>query len=200
MLRSIVALFLLCSGVCHAATILVFGDSLSAGYGLRADQAWPALLQQRLKDQGFRHTVVNASASGETTAGGRTRLPAALSQHTPAIVVIELGANDGLRGLPLSPMQENLIEMTRSAQKAGAKVVLVGMRLPPNYGPAYTEKFQSSFSTVAKNEGAALVPFLFEGLALSPELFQADGLHPTAAAQARLLDNVWPAVKPLLKR
>ena len=199
-MRSIVALFLLCSGVCHAATILVFGDSLSAGFGLRVDEAWPSLLQKRLKDQGFSHAVVNASASGETTAGGLTRLPAALSQHKPAIVVIELGANDGLRGLPLDPMQGNLAEMARLAKKAGAQVVLVGMRLPPNYGPAYTEKFQSSFSTVAKNEGAVLVPFLFEGLSLSPKLFQADGLHPTAAAQPQLLDNVWPAVKTQLKR
>lgn len=186
--------------MCHAGTILVFGDSLSAGYGLRADEAWPSLLQKRLKTEGFPHMVVNASASGETTAGGKTRLPAALAQHKPSVVVLELGANDGLRGLPLNAMQDNLTEMARMIKKAGAKLVLVGMRLPPNYGPAYTEKFQSSFPKVAKSEGAALVPFLFEGLALSPQLFQADGLHPTAAAQPRLLDNVWPALKPQLRR
>ncbi len=186
--------------MCHAGTVLVFGDSLSAGFGMRADQAWPTLLQARLKQQGFKQQVVNASVSGETTAGGRTRLPAALAQHKPDVVVLELGANDGLRGLPLKPMQENLTEMTRAARQAGAKVVIVGMRLPPNYGPDYTEKFHGSFASVAKTEGAALVPFLMDGFAQTSEWFQADGLHPTPAAQPRLLDNVWPAIRPLLKR
>ncbi len=187
--------------MCHAATILVFGDSLSAGFGLRTqDEAWASLLQKRLSTAGYRYTVVNASVSGETSAGGRTRLPAALSQHKPAIVILELGANDGLRGLPLKPMQENLGEMVRMAKKAGAKVVVVGMRLPPNYGPDYTEKFRTSFADIAKAEGTALVPFLLEGFAQTNEYFQADGLHPTASAQPRVLDNIWPALKPLLKR
>ncbi|WP_374604224.1 arylesterase [Niveibacterium sp.] len=201
MLRSIFALVCLCSGVCHAATILVFGDSLSAGFGLRnQDEAWASLLQKRLDTSGYRYTVVNASVSGETTAGGRTRLPAALAQHKPAIVILELGANDGLRGLPLKPMQENLSEMVRLAKKSGAKVVVVGMRLPPNYGPDYTEKFRNTFADVAKAEGTPLVPFLMEGFAQTNTYFQADGLHPTAAAQPRVLDNIWPTLKPLLKR
>ncbi len=187
--------------MCHAATILVFGDSLSAGFGLRnQDEAWASLLQKRLDTSGYRYTVVNASVSGETTAGGRTRLPAALAQHKPAIVILELGANDGLRGLPLKPMQENLSEMVRLAKKSGAKVVVVGMRLPPNYGPDYTEKFRNTFADVAKAEGTPLVPFLMEGFAQTNTYFQADGLHPTAAAQPRVLDNIWPALKPLLKR
>lgn len=187
--------------MCHAATILVFGDSLSAGFGLRTqDEAWASLLQKRLDTSGYRYTVVNASVSGETSAGGRTRLPAALAQHKPAIVILELGANDGLRGLPLKPMQDNLGEMARMARKSGAKVVVVGMRLPPNYGPDYTEKFRASFAEVAKAEGAAFVPFLLEGFAQTNEYFQADGLHPTAKAQPRVLDNIWPALKPLLKR
>lgn len=201
MLRSIVALFFLCSGVCHAATILVFGDSLSAGFGLHSqDQAWASLLQKRLETSGYDYKVVNASVSGETTAGGLTRLPATLAQHKPAVVVLELGANDGLRGLPLNAMQENLTAMSRAAKKAGARVVIVGMRLPPNYGPDYTEKFRTSFPDIAKAEGSALVPFLMEGFAQTNEYFQADGLHPTAAAQPRVLDNIWPALKPLLKR
>ncbi|WP_341678783.1 arylesterase [Niveibacterium sp. SC-1] len=200
MRQSIVVLFMLWSGVCHAADILVFGDSLSAGYGLRADQAWPALLQRKLGKEGYKQQVINASVSGETTAGGKTRLPTALAQHKPRVVVIELGANDGLRGLPIKLMTDNLGAMARTAQEAGAKVVIIGMRLPPNYGPSYTEKFQQSFGAVAKTEGASLVPFLLEGFAQKRDLFQADGVHPIAEAQPLIVENVWGVLKPLLKR
>jgi len=200
MLRSIVVLCLLWSGVCHAAEILVFGDSLSAGFGLRADQSWPSLLQEKLAKEGYKQQLVNASVSGETSAGGKTRLPAALAQHKPKVVVIELGANDGLRGLPIKLMTDNLSAMVRTARESGAKVMLVGMRLPPNYGPSYTEKFQASFGQVAQAEGASLVPFLLEGFAQKRELFQADGMHPVAEAQPQIVENVWRVLKPLIKR
>ena len=186
--------------VCHAATVLVFGDSLSAGFGLRIEEAWPSLLQKRIAGEGFKQTVVNASVSGETTAGGRTRLPAALAQHKPVAVVIELGANDGLRGLPITAMRDNLDAMARMATDAGAKVVIVGMQLPPNYGPDYTKKFADSFPEVAGKNKAALVPFLLEGFADRSNWFQADGLHPVAAAQPTIVETVWKGLKPVLKR
>lgn len=192
--------FLALATAANATGVLVWGDSLSAGYGLKANESWPALLQSRLAGLGLDTKVVNASVSGETSAGGRSRLPEALARNKPAVVVIALGANDGLRGLPLGMMRDNLLAMVDDAREAGAKVVLVGMRLPPNYGPAYTTKFQNTFNEVAKARKVPLVPFLLEGMATDPALFQADGIHPVAAAQGRLLDNVWPALKPLLTR
>jgi acyl-CoA thioesterase-1 len=182
-----------------AQNILVFGDSLSAGYGIAKQDAWPSLLATRLKDSGYSYAVVNASISGETTAGGRSRLPALLKQQQPKIVIIELGANDGLRGLPVAAMRDNLQTMVKWSQQAGARVMLVGMRIPPNYGRDYTEKFTATFTELAKEHKTALVPFLFEGFALRAEAFQADRLHPTAASQPLMLDTIWKQLKPLLR-
>jgi acyl-CoA thioesterase-1 len=179
-------------------TVLVFGDSLSAGYGIRPEAAWPSLLQGRLSEKRPDYSVANLSISGETTAGGRSRLAAALRQHRPAIVVLELGANDGLRGLQLAQMKSNLEAMIAAAQGTGARVLLVGMRLPPNYGP-YAAQFQTIFSEVAKAHRVPLVDFLLAGIADQPTLFQSDMLHPTAEAQPKILDNVWPQLSPLLK-
>jgi acyl-CoA thioesterase-1 len=181
-------------------TILVFGDSISAGYGLpRVEQGWVALLQAKLMKEGYGYEVVNASVSGETTAGGLARLPRALSLHHPSIVILELGGNDGLRALPIAPMSANLERMADLSIAAGAKVVLVGMRIPPNYGPQYTEQFTRVYAQIAHGEHMALVPFLLDGVALTPGLMQDDGIHPDAAGQPRLLENVWPALAPLLK-
>lgn len=183
----------------HAGkTILVYGDSLSAGYGIRQDAAWPALLQQRLSEQRPDYSVVNASISGETTSGGLTRIKGTLARQKPSVVVIALGANDGLRGLPLDNTRSNLSAMIRAARSAKAKVLLVGMRLPPNYG-SYAEEFRKSFAEIAKRENVPLVPFLLEGIADQPQQFQADTIHPTAEAQPILLDNVWGGLAPLLK-
>lgn len=179
-------------------TILVFGDSLSAGYGIRQDAAWPALLGRRLSREARDYTVVNASISGETTAGGKARLKEVLIKHKPAILVLALGANDGLRGLPVKTMQQNLTTMVKLAKSRGVRVLLVGMRLPPNYGP-YADQFQAVFREVAAATHTPLVPFLLDGVAEHPGQFQADNLHPTADAQPRLLDNVWPALLPILK-
>lgn len=181
-----------------AKTILVFGDSLSAAYGIRQEAAWPSLLAQRLHEKKLDYTVVNASISGETTSGGRTRLDAALAKYAPQIVIIALGANDGLRGLPLASMRDNLVAMTAKAQGAKAKVLIVGQRLPPNYGD-YATHFEKVYGEVARARKAALVDFLLEGIATVPELFQADNMHPIAEAQPRLLDNVWRGLEPLLK-
>ncbi len=181
-------------------TILVFGDSISAGYGLpRVEQGWVALLQAKLKKEGYGYEVVNASVSGETTGGGLARLPRALSLHHPSIVILELGGNDGLRALPIAPMRANLARMAELSTAAGAKVVLVGMRIPPNYGPQYTEQFSRVYAQIAHDEHLALVPFLLDGVALTPTLMQDDGIHPNGAGQPRLLENVWPALAPLLK-
>jgi acyl-CoA thioesterase I len=181
-----------------APVILILGDSISAGYGLPADSGWPALLQRRLAFEHYPYTVVNASISGDTTAGGRARLDALLAQHRPAITVIELGGNDGLRGGSIDAMRENLDAMAAAAQKLGSRVLLVGMRIPPNYGPGYVQRFDASFADVAKARKTALVPFLFEGFADNEALFQADRVHPIQAAQPQLLDNIWRALKPLL--
>ncbi len=181
--------------------ILVVGDSLSAEYGLKAGDGWVALLQKRLADQKKPHRVVNASISGDTTAGGRSRLPTALRTHKPAIVIIELGGNDALRGLPLSSTRDNLATMARLAEEAGAKVVIVGMQLPPNYGAAYGKDFAGLFEQVAQQARASLVPFLLKGVADRADTmdwFQADRIHPLAKAHPLMLDNVWPALKPLL--
>jgi len=182
--------------------LLIVGDSLSAEYGLERGSGWVALLQQRLARERIAVDVVNASISGDTTSGGRSRLPALLAQHKPSIVVIELGGNDALRGLPLSMTQANLTAMAQAAKAAGARVLILGMQLPPNYGQKYARDFAALFATVAKAEGAALVPFFLAGVADGPEadkLFQPDRIHPNAQAQPRMLDNVWPALKPLLK-
>lgn len=189
---------MLLGGTAQAATILIWGDSLSAGYGLRPGEAWPDLLQTRLADQGFPHRVVNGSVSGETSAGGRSRLTAALARHEPEIVILELGANDGLRGLRPALLADNLEAMIAAARTAGARVLLVGMQMPPNYGPAYTRGFAQTFAAVAEGQKVALVPFLLEGFADEPEHFQADGIHPNAGAQVRMLDTVWAGLQPLL--
>lgn len=186
-------------GIAHAAeTVLVFGDSLSAGYGIAVGESWPALLAERLKQENYPHAVVNASISGETTAGGRSRLPAVLKRTRPEVVILALGANDGLRGLPIGQTRDNLAAMARDARAAGARVLIAGMRLPPNYGPDYTREFNALFATVARQKKTALLPFLLEPIALDGGAFQADRLHPTAAAQPRIRDHVWSALQPLL--
>jgi acyl-CoA thioesterase-1 len=196
--------FLLCLLLCglHATAaeqrILIYGDSLSAGFGIAVSQSWPALLGQRLKSLGSTATVTNASISGETTAGGRSRFAAALSQFKPTVVILALGANDGLRGLPVAAMKDNLAAMVTQAKRSHARVLLVGMRLPPNYGPQYTQDFDAAFRDLAKRKKIALLPFLLEPVALDQNAFQPDGLHPTAAAQTKILDHVWNALKPLL--
>jgi acyl-CoA thioesterase I len=181
-----------------ARTILVMGDSLSAGYGIRPEQAWPSLLAARLTDKRLDYSVANLSISGETTAGGRARLPDALRQHKPAIVVIALGANDGLRGLPLAQMRDNLTAMLDAARDAGARTLLIGMRLPPNYGP-YASEFDAAFRDTASLKKSAYFDFLLAPIALDRRYFQSDGLHPTAEAQPLLLDAIWPRLQPLLK-
>lgn len=184
------------------AVILVVGDSLSAEYGLKRGTGWVALLEQRLAGEKIAARVVNASISGDTTSGGRTRLAALLAQHKPTHVILELGGNDALRGLPIAATQDNLAAMTRAAQKAGARVLLVGMQVPPNYGSDYTRRFSAVFADVARQYRTGLVPFLLAGVADAPDardLFQADGIHPRAEAHARMLENVWPELKKLLK-
>ena len=182
--------------------ILVVGDSLSAEYGLPRGSGWVALLEAKLAREKIAATVVNASISGDTTSGGRSRLPALLAQLKPDVVVIELGGNDALRGLPLSMTQDNLTAMVRAAKSAGARVVVVGMQVPPNYGRKYGDDFAALFAGVAGAEGTALVPFLLKGVADAPDaeaLFQPDRIHPRAEAHPRILDNVWPVLRPLLK-
>jgi acyl-CoA thioesterase I len=184
----------------EAPVILVFGDSISAGYGLPLEQGWVELLKTRLKSQGYGDQVVNASVSGETTAGGLARLPRALELHHPSIVILELGGNDGLRGLPITQMRANLAQMAALSSTAGAKVLLLGMRMPPNYGPEYTKQFAMVFSDLATEKKLPLVPFLLTNIALSPALLQGDDIHPNAQGQPVLLDNVWPTLKPLLHK
>lgn len=186
-------------GVLAAPVILVHGDSLSAAYGIPRDQGWVALLERRLAEEGLAHQVVNASVSGETTSGGLYRLPALIETHHPALLILALGSNDGLRGLPLEQTADNLEAIVKRAKQARIRVVLVGMHLPPNYGPAYTRKFHALYQEVARRQKVRLVPFLLEGVATRPELFLPDGLHPGVRAQPRLLDNVWPELKPLLR-
>ncbi|POA92129.1 arylesterase [Pseudomonas protegens] len=181
-----------------AGTVLIVGDSISAAFGLDTRQGWVALLEKRLKDQGFTDRVVNASVSGDTSAGGQARLPALLAEHKPEVVILELGGNDGLRGQPPRQLQQNLASMIDSSQAQGAKVLLLGMQLPPNYGVRYTQAFSQVYSQLASEKKVALVPFFLDGVGGHPELMQADGLHPAAAAQGKLLENVWPTLKPLL--
>jgi len=180
--------------------VLVVGDSLSAGYGVAVDATWVALLQQRLAAQGYGYRVVNASISGDTTGAARARLPRALELHKPAIVILELGGNDGLRGLPVRTVRENFEFLIEHSQAAGAKVVLVGMRMPPNYGAAYADAFHALYGELASHYGTPLVGFFLEGVALDDKLMQADGIHPTAAAQPRLLDTLWPVLSQVLKK
>ena len=185
----------------EAPMILVFGDSISAGYGLpRVDQGWVALLQAKLKAQGYGYEVVNASVSGETTEGGLARLPRALSLHHPQIVILELGGNDGLRALPIADMRSNLSRMIDLATAAGARVLLLGMRIPPNYGANYTAQFSAAYAGLAQTRHIPAVPFLLDGIALNADLMQADGIHPNPSGEPRLLENVWPALLPLLKQ
>ncbi len=179
-------------------TILVLGDSLSAEYGLVRGEGWVNLLQKKLETEKITATIVNASISGETTSGGKARLPALLVKHQPAIVIIELGANDALRGLSLAATQENLRGMINSAKDMTAKVVLVGMQIPPNYGGDYTKQFAALFPKLAKENKTSLVPFMLQGVAEKPELFQADRIHPSAEAHPRILNNIWPQLKPLI--
>lgn len=179
--------------------VLVMGDSLSASYGINAAQGWVSLTAQKIAKEKPGWRVVNASISGETTAGGAARIAAELKRHKPAVVVIELGANDGLRGLPLAQTRANLTRMIAAAKAANAKVLLIGMRLPPNYGPDYTQGFERAFRELSQQHKTAFLPFLLEPVAMDDRAFQADRLHPTAAAQPKLRDHVWPALAPLLK-
>ena len=179
-------------------TILVVGDSLSAGFGIKLEQGWVSLLQKKLRQEGYGHRVVNASASGETTGGALTRLPRALDQHRPAIVILELGGNDGLRGLPAADIRANFERMIELSEAARARVLLLGMRMPPNYGPAYTRQFDAIFPALAREHRVPLVPFLLDGVALDEALMQDDGIHPNAVAQPKLLAAVWPQLQPLL--
>jgi acyl-CoA thioesterase-1 len=191
---------LLAAAPATAATILVFGDSLSAAYGLPQDKGWVSLLDKRVREERLGYTVANASVSGETTLGGARRIAEALEQHRPAVVVIELGANDGLRGNNLDVMRRNLETMIDASRKMNAQVLLVGMRLPPNYGRAYTEKFQQTYVDLARRKKIAFVPFLFDGFAEDLRYFQSDRVHPNGEAQALMLETVWKGLKPLLKR
>lgn len=187
-------------GAFAAGTVLVFGDSLSAAYGIPERRGWVALLEERLQRERPDYSVANASISGETTAGGLARIAKVLERHQPAIVVLELGSNDGLRGLPVAAMKKNLATIIERSQKAGAKVLLVGMRLPPNYGEDYSKAFERAFTDLAQSHRTALLPFLLEGFGEKAELFQADRIHPTEAAQAAVLKNVWQRLAPLLKK
>ena len=183
----------------EAPVILVLGDSLSAGYGIPLERGWVSLLQNRLAERGFPHRVVNASISGDTTDGGLSRLPAALSRERPAIVVLELGANDGMRGQSPASIRDNLARLIELSQQAGARVLLAEMRIPPNYGPSYAQKFQGLFGELAQRYAIPLIPFLLDGVAGNPALTQDDGLHPRAEGQQRILDNVWPTLEPVLR-
>ena len=182
-----------------SGTILVYGDSLSAAYGIAQERGWVKLLESRLKSEKRNYSVANASISGETTSGGVARMKAALERHKPSITVIELGANDGLRGLPVAEMRRNLNAMIAQATAAGSRVLLVGVKMPPNYGADYNRAFDSAFTDLAKEHKTGLVPFFFAGFADKREYYQPDNLHPTAAAQPILLENVWKALKPMLK-
>jgi len=200
LLAVFVLIFASASAYAQAPVILVFGDSISAGYGLSPGQGWVELLKTRLQSQGYGYQVVNASVSGETTAGGLARLPRALELHHPKIVILELGGNDGLRALPIAQMRANLTQMVTLATAVGANVLLLGMRMPPNYGPEYTKQFALVFSDLASEKKIPSVPFLLNDIALSPNLLQGDDIHPNALGQPILLDNVWPVLKPLLRK
>jgi acyl-CoA thioesterase-1 len=199
--RVLLLSLMLCAPAAYSAskTLLVLGDSISAEYGLPRDSGWVSLLQTRLSDDKLPVSVVNASISGETTAGGLTRLPGLLQQHKPAVLIIELGGNDGLRGLSLAATQSNLREMIKSADRIGARVLLLGMRVPPNYGPDYSKRFAAMYQGLARERNVKLVPFLFAGLEDTERFFQQDRIHPNQRAQTVMLDNVWPSLQSLLK-
>ena len=180
-------------------TVLVFGDSLSASYGIKEEQGWVNLLSEKLRQAQSPYSVINASVSGETSSGGLSRLPAVLAEFQPSVVILELGGNDGLRGLPLTTLQVNLEEMVSLSQQAGAEVLLAGIQIPPNYGPRYTEPFYALFGEIAETEELPFVPFLIDGIPQQPELMQNDGIHPRAEAQHMILDNVWPVLAPMLQ-
>ena len=194
------ALLSLCAPAFAADTVMVFGDSLSAAYNLSIEQGWVHLVERRIEESHLPWKVVNASVTGETTAGGLRRIGEDLRRHKPSIVVIELGANDALRGQPVIGMRKNLEEIVRLVRQARAEPVLVGMMIPPNYGIDYAAQFHGMYGSLAKKQGLPLVPFLLEGIADKPDFFQADGLHPTAAAEPRVADNVWRVLKPLLEK
>ncbi len=198
MKRLLLLLLLILPATAPARTILVVGDSLSAAFGIPVEQGWVTLLQERLDTLGYPYRIVNASISGDTTANARARLPAALERHTPAVVVLELGGNDGLRGLSLAEMKHNLATMISSAQHAGAQVLLVGVQLPPNYGPTYTERFQTIYRELAQEWKVALLPSLVDGIGTDWNLMQRDGIHPNASAQPLIRDQVWEVLAPLL--
>lgn len=205
MKRYLWVLFVVCvlipvPALAASPTILVLGDSLSAAYNIDHDAGWVSLLQQRLQQQGYAHRVVNASVSGDTTRGGLSRLPSLMQKHDPAVVIIELGGNDGLRGLPISEIRQNLQRMVRLARDHGARVLLARVRIPPNLGPVYREQFEAVFQTLAEREGIKMVPYILKGVAEDQALMQEDGLHPTPAAQPLILDNIWPNLKPLLTK
>ena len=197
--RFVIVLLLGAPSLAMAATIMVFGDSLSSAYGLQRDQGWTTLMERRLAEKKLDYKVANASISGETTYGGRNRIEAALKTHRPSIVIIALGGNDGLRGLATDAMRDNLEAMVRASRKHGAQVLLVGMHMPPNFGPSYTEKFRATYRVVAERERVPLVPFLLDGFADRQDLFQPDGIHPAAAAQPLVLENIWKGLQPLLR-
>ncbi len=181
-----------------AGTVLIVGDSISAAFGLDTREGWVALLEKRLRSEGYSDKVVNASISGDTSGGGQARLPALLAEHKPSVVVVELGGNDGLRGQSPTQLKQNLASMIDTSRAAGAKVLLLGMKLPPNYGARYTTAFAEVYSTLADEKNVGLVPFFLQGVGGVPELMQADGIHPALGAQPTLLENAWPAIKPLL--
>ena len=186
-------------GWADTPTLLIVGDSLGAAYGMELSQGWASLLEQRLTAKGLPYRVVNASISGDVSRGGLARLPAALERYRPTIVILELGGNDGLQGLPLQQLEENLAAMIELSRKSGAQVLLAGMRIPPNYGPRYTQKFHDVFENLANRYDSPLIPFLLEGVGGRPELMQSDGAHPRAEAQAKILENVWVVLEPLLQ-
>lgn len=201
LIKKILLILLLSSATLPAIaknTILVIGDSLSASYGMTKEQGWVALLQQRLEENHYQYDVINASVSGDTTSNGLAQLPAALVKYHPSITIIALGGNDGLRGLPLTIIEKNLGKMVTLAKDAGSKVLLLGVRLPPNYGPAYTNAFQQVYVNVADEHGVSVVPVMLKNMDEKRDLFQSDGIHPKPEAQPIILNNIWPALKPLL--
>ena len=201
----LVIIMSLCPAVARSAeeatnTLLVYGDSLSAAYGIQEAQGWVALLESRLNEEDWPYKLINGSVSGETTTGGLERLPAMLSNYQPDLVILELGGNDGLRGLPLETLKANLRKMISLIRAAGSEVLLTGIQIPPNYGPRYTEPFFSLYTEISEEDSLALVPFLIDGIPQQPELMQNDGIHPKAEAQIMILDNVWPYLEPMLSR
>jgi acyl-CoA thioesterase-1 len=201
MLKRVLVVFCLCLPLCAGATplIMVFGDSLSSAYGLPQEAGWVSLLKKRLQQERLDYQVINTSITGETTRGGLSRIAQSLATHHPAIVILELGGNDGLRGQPVEATRDNLEGIIKACQLHGAKVLLIGMRLPPNYGTAYTQKFQSIYPELAKRYSLPLMPYMLEGFGNDPAMFQPDRIHPAAAAQPIILDNIWKTLKPLLR-